>query len=330
MTTLIQRIPSGITLLLIAPVLGELVSAHQTPLEFINPLNFLVLSLPYGFGALVVRELVVRWGKGWSSMIILGLAYGVYEEALVVYSVFDPLWKELGPLSHYGRSIGINWTWAAMTIHFHTLISICSSIIITELLYPSRRGQPWLTRKYFYLCLAGLISWIPVMGFIMINYTGRVFPPISYYCLAIITVTLLVWIAYRLPKHLFRVVVRSVPSPLLFFLIGLINMSIFFVSVFLTADNNFPPLFYTILFLIVLEVITLWAINYFSGRGYCWDDRHVLALVSGFLGFFICFCFTKDVEYWTGRSIVGIFTIIGLGVLYRFVRNKVKLNPHGR
>jgi len=183
-----------------------------------------------------------------------------------------------------------------------------------------------LTRKYFYACLAGLIAWIPVMGFIMIKYTGRAFPPVGLYCLAVIAVTLLVWIAYRLPKHLFTVVNRPVSSPLIFFLIGLINMSIFFVSVYLTADYNFPPLLYMLLFLIVLDVTTLWAINYFSGHGYCWDDRHVLALISGFLGFFIYFCFNKDVEHWTGRSIVGLMTIVGLILLYRFVNRYVKLN----
>jgi len=263
-------------------------------------------------------------------MIILGLAYGIYEEALVVYSVFDPLWEELGALSHYGRFIGINWTWAAMTFQFHTLISICSSIIITELLYPSRRNQPWLRKKYFYLCLSGLIAWIPVMGFIMITYSGRAFPPIGLYCISLIAVTLLVWIAYRLPKHLFPIVVRSVPNPILFFLIGLINMSVFFVSVYLTAEYNFPPLICTMMFLIVLEAITLLAINYCSGNGYCWDDRHVLALISGFLGFFIYFCFNKDVEHWTGRSIVGIIAIVGLGLLFRLVNRHVKLTAHVR
>jgi len=90
LTNAIKRTPPWLTLLLLAPVLGELVSVHQTPLEFINPLNFIILSLPYGFGALICRELVVRWKKGWLSLLLLGVAYGVYEEAIVVYSVFDP------------------------------------------------------------------------------------------------------------------------------------------------------------------------------------------------------------------------------------------------
>lgn len=59
-------------------------------------MNFLVLSLPYGFGALTIREFLIRWKKGWPSLLILGLAYGIFEEGIVVYSVFDPGWSELG------------------------------------------------------------------------------------------------------------------------------------------------------------------------------------------------------------------------------------------
>jgi len=184
----------------------------------------------------------------------------------------------LGHFLSMAGFIGINWTWAAMTIHFHTLISICSSFILTELLYPSRRNQPWLTRKYF-------IYVLPVYcmdsgdGIIMIKYTGRAFPPVGLYCLSLNNSNSAGLDCLLPSKTPIPIAIRSVPSPLLFFLIGLINMSIFFVSVFLTADYNFPPLFYTMLFLIVLDVITLWVINYFSGHGYCWmKDMSLLDL----------------------------------------------------
>ena len=320
----IRRIPPGVTLLFLAPVLGELVSAHQTPLEFINPMNFLLLSLPYGFGALVVRELTVKWEKGWPSLLLLGLAYGIYEEAIVVYSVFDPQWKELGSLSRYGFVAGVNWTWAALTIHFHTLISISSGIIITELLYPAKRHRPWLKKKFLIACFAGLILWVPALGYIMIVYTGRTFPPPALYSLACLLIILLVWVAYRIPEHLLQPNNRSVPWPVFFFITGLVNMSVFFFTVFLTADHSFPPLWLTMLFLICFDGLSVWLVLYFSGNGYNWDERHVLALIAGFLGFFIYFCFNKDFEHWAGRSIVGIFAIVLFWQLYRFVSRYVK------
>jgi hypothetical protein len=43
----------------------------------------------YGGGALVIREAVRRAGRGWPSILALGLAYGVLEEGLVTQSLFN-------------------------------------------------------------------------------------------------------------------------------------------------------------------------------------------------------------------------------------------------
>jgi hypothetical protein len=61
----------ALALFLIAPVLGELVSAYQAPLEFLNPLRLAITLVPYGCGALVVRELLVRRRRGWVSPVLL-------------------------------------------------------------------------------------------------------------------------------------------------------------------------------------------------------------------------------------------------------------------
>ena len=60
----IKRALPGLVLLFLAPILGELIIGHQAPMDFINPKNFLLSSLPYGLGALICRELVIRWKKG--------------------------------------------------------------------------------------------------------------------------------------------------------------------------------------------------------------------------------------------------------------------------
>jgi 3-methyladenine DNA glycosylase AlkD len=60
-----KRLPPGLTLFLLAPVLAELLSGHQPPPEFVNPLSWAITSLPYGCAAVICRELVARWGKGW-------------------------------------------------------------------------------------------------------------------------------------------------------------------------------------------------------------------------------------------------------------------------
>jgi hypothetical protein len=322
LTGIFSRVPPWLTLLALAPILGELVSCHQTPLEFINPLNLLILSLPYGCGALICRELLVRWGGGGLCLVLLGIAYGVYEEGVVVYSLFDPQWSELGALSRYGYHAGVNWTWAVMTVQFHAMISIGSSIALAHMIHADRRAQPWLGKRGLAVCFGGLLAWIPVMGLIMIFDMKRPFPPALLYILAWGMVIGLVYAARRFAAWPVSTVLRAPASPWFFFLLGMINITVVFVGVFTTAEQGTPPLIVTMLLLILLDLVSLWLLGRWSSYGRGWDDRHRLALVAGLLAFFIYFSFDKDIEKWQGTSIVGVLTIIGLWRLGRIVHRR--------
>lgn len=323
MSTAIRRALPALTLLLLAPVLGELVSVHQSPLEFVNPLNFLILSLPYGFGALVCRELLVRWKKGWPSLLLLGLAYGIYEEGAVVYSLFDPDWNELGSMAGYGYAGGVNWTWGLMTIHFHALVSIGASVAISGLLFPARRAEPWLGWKGLTASILGLLAWVPVMGLINAYFVHRPFPPWGWYAASWLAVLGLGWAASRVPAAPLAPIQRKPPKPVLFFLLGLADMTAFFFTVALTADHVWPPLAVTVLALLALDAGALWLALRWSGNGAAWDDRHRLALFAGFLGFFIYFGFDQDLEAFQGSSLVAVLAIAALVLLGRAVRRRL-------
>ncbi len=314
-----KRIPPALVLLMLAPILGELVSAHQSPLEFIDPLNFVVLSLPYGFGALICRELVVRWRKGGIALLLLGAAYGIYEEGIVVRSLFNPRWEELGALAQYNHVAGVNWTWSAMVIHFHVVISIAASVILVEILYSAQRKQRWLSDKVLIACFVGILLWTP-MGWWMTSYR----PPMGWYILSWIAVFVLAWAAYRLPATTRSQAGHSVSRPWVFFLLGLVNMFAFFFTVFLTAEAGKPPLIVTVIFLLLLDVFTLWLVLRWSNNGTDWDDRHRLALISGFLGFFVYFCIDQDLTAWQGSSLVGLLTILALCRLGSAVAGRVQ------
>ena len=49
----------------------------------------------YGGGALLIRELARRSGGGWPTIIVLGLAYSTWEEALVTQLLFNPTYHGL-------------------------------------------------------------------------------------------------------------------------------------------------------------------------------------------------------------------------------------------
>lgn len=323
---LFSRVPPQLTLLVLAPILGELVSCHQTPLEFINPLNLLILSLPYGCGALICRELMIRWRGGGLCLILLGIAYGMYEEGVVVYSLFDPQWSELGPLARYGYYAGINWTWAVMTVQFHATVSIGSSVALSHMIHSDRRAQPWLGKRGLALCFAGLLAWIPVMAVIMAVDMKRPFPPLPLYVLACGTVLALVYAARRFASCPAPKVERAPARPWSLFLLGLINMTAVFAGVFITAEQATPPLVVTMLLLMSLDMVSLLLLWRWSGYGRGWDDRHRLALVAGILAFFVYFSFDKDFELWRGSSIVGALTVLSLWRLSRTVYRQPRMS----
>jgi hypothetical protein len=301
----LKKIPPWLTLLILAPLLGELVSGHQPPLELCNPLSVLLLMLPYGFGALVCRELIRRWKKGWLSLVLLGVAYGLYEEAIVVRSFFDPNWMELNILKPY-YALGVNWTYAEMLVHFHVLVSIGASVILAEMLYPKGREETWLGNRGLTVCIIGLGLWFPA-GWLMTSYV----PPWPGYVLSWTAIAGLILAARFVPANFPLPLKKTVPHPFFFLLLGFLNMTLFFVAVYVLPETWAPPLALSVIGLVLLDALTLWVVLRWSGNGGAWDDRHRLAWVAGGLGFFIFFGFANDAEQFAGRSCVSAIAIVG-------------------
>ena len=301
-----KRIPPWLTLLLIAPLLGEIVSGHQPPLELFNPFSVLLLMLPYGFGALICRELVRRWKKGWISLILLAIAYGIYEEAIVVRSFFNPDWMELGILKPY-YALGVNWTYSEMLVHFHVLVSIAASIILAEMLYPARRTDNWLSNKGLIACIVGLALWFPA-GLLMSSYV----PPLAGYLLSWLAIAGLILAAFYIPAGGATPIKKDPPHPVCFLLLGFANMTLFFMAVYVLPEIVILPLLLSIVGLILLDGLTLWFLLHWSGNGGSWNDRHRLAWVAGYLGFFILFNITSDLEVFAGRSLISALAILAL------------------
>ena len=136
-----------ITLLILAPLLGEMISGSSPPSEYFQPITFLLLTMLYGTGAVIIREIVRRWEKGWVSILLMGMAYGIFEEGIMVRSFFDPGWQDLGQLAFYGRWIGVNWIWSIALTIFHAVVSISIPIAITELLFSEEKDALWLSKK---------------------------------------------------------------------------------------------------------------------------------------------------------------------------------------
>src|SRR5580692_11436201 len=133
-------------LFLLAPLVAEFLLG-DLPIKLLPAL--VVLAPMYGGGALLIREIVRRTGRGWPSILLLGMAYGIFEEAFTTQSLFNPnyLKLNLGLLTPaYIPSLGIGAWWTLWMFMVHGIWSISTPIALVEACVPDRARTPWLGR----------------------------------------------------------------------------------------------------------------------------------------------------------------------------------------
>jgi hypothetical protein len=295
-------------LFFLSPVLGELVSSYQSPLQFINPLSFVITVFPYGCGALLVRELLVRRRKGWISLVLLGLAFGLFFEGVVTRVIFNPSWQDLGALATYTHLHGFNWTLAVGIVHFQATISIVCAILLAEMMFPDRRQESWISTRTLVRCAVVLPGWTLVIG-AFVPYV----PPLSGALALIGVVGALVALALVIPAGPLAPRQRPTPPPLAFALVGGIGMTLIMLGTYVVPEFSFrPPVTITFFALLALVLAELVIITLMNQGGTAWTDRHRLALVIGYLAFFLVFGIGQDLGSFSGRSLVSFITIFQL------------------
>jgi hypothetical protein len=133
-------------LLLLTPGIPEYLSASSqlTLLVLFPPLFFLFLAANlglYGSGVLLIREAMIRWKKGWASVFLLGVAYGIVEEGLDLWTLFYSKAGPVGNLGFYGHWLGVNWVWAVGLMIFHSVYSIGLPIFLFGLVFPELKSK---------------------------------------------------------------------------------------------------------------------------------------------------------------------------------------------
>ena len=131
-------------LFVLAPLVGEFLLGNL-PITWLWTL--LTLAPLYGGGALLIRETIRRAGFGWPSMVLLGLAYAVVEEAFVTESLFNANYVGLRLLDYgYIPAWGIGSWWTVFVLSLHTIWSTAVPIAVVESLAGAERRTPWLGR----------------------------------------------------------------------------------------------------------------------------------------------------------------------------------------
>jgi hypothetical protein len=141
---MIRRIAPAIALYFLAPLISEFLLGDFP----ITKLGIILILAPmYGGGALLIREIARRTGGGWPMIILLALAYGIFEEAFTTQTLFNPnyLGLNLHLLDHaFIPALGIGAWWTVFVLTLHTIWSISVSIGLAEALVPERATEPWL------------------------------------------------------------------------------------------------------------------------------------------------------------------------------------------
>ena len=202
----------AITLMFFAPLVAEILpGATRFSAIFVFPIEVCV----WGGGALLIRYAVRRWQLGWVSMLLLALALAVAEECLIQQTSLAPMVIRLKGET-YARAGGINYVYLLWALIYEAVFVVIVPIHLVELLYPSRRERPWISKLGLWviipLFLIGSVlawfSWTRIARpkvFHLPIYT----PPAPQIILAVIIILSLIFIALKKAPVLSQKPMRS-------------------------------------------------------------------------------------------------------------------------
>lgn len=270
------RIYPVLTLFIIAPFIAEYLSGS---LPVTNLIALIGIAPMYGFGCILIRELVRQTGRGWPSIVAFGAAYGVVEEGIADMSLFNPNFLGYRLLDYgYIESLGMGSFLTTMIISLHTVWSICVPIGLVELIFYKRRTVPWLKKRGLILTAILYIAGITqVHLYFAKDFTAQPFQ----YGIAVVLSLLFTAIGFYLkPITEEKVSSGTTKSPWIFFAISFSCTSITFLLWMFGYTPLQLPAIVSVLIIIAMDFASLVYI-FSSARKEGWSNLHRLALVSG-------------------------------------------------
>lgn len=134
-----------LALMLLAPWFAEF-SWGGYPVQYL-PVAVLFVGPMYGGAALLIRELVVRTGRGWPTTLLLAAAFGLAQCAIVDQSLFNPGYGrfDFQHPAHIG-GIDISIYWLVAFVSGHVVASIAAPLVVVQT-WSRRPTEPWLSAR---------------------------------------------------------------------------------------------------------------------------------------------------------------------------------------
>jgi hypothetical protein len=305
------------------PLLAEVLpGATRFGSIFVLPIEMCV----WGICALLIREALRRFGLGWQSMILLGLALAVAEECLIQQTSLAPMVIHLKGRT-YARAFGLNYVYFLWALIYEPVFVVFLSIAVVEMIYPSRRHLPWITRSgWFFLvpllligCLLAWFSWTQIAR-VKVFHLAAYRPPLSAILLSIAAIGALLFTAFKINQP--RLDPMRPLRPGLLGVIGGIWAVLLFGLVLLGfgADPAFPEwiaVTVPLLLLVLLPVVLL--PRYTSHPD--WNIKHQFALTCGTIigsmaagQFGFVGTYGADLYFKIISNIVAVILLILLGI----------------
>jgi hypothetical protein len=326
---MIRKAAPALALIVLAPFIAEV-------LRGATRISFLVVFIPeimvWGCGALLIREIAVRWRAGWSSLLLLGLTLAMAEEFLIQQTSLAPLpW--LAANAAYGRAWGVNWLYFLYMLGYESVWVVLVPIALTELLFPRRRSEAWASKTMLAVCSAtflvgSFLAWFSWTQIARTNvfHAPKYSPLATHIIVGILVITGLVVWAYRVRGKAYSRRPAAAPSPwvagISVFGLGLV-WELLLVLVF--SPN--PPIEPVVPFGsgLLWAGMSWWILRRWTAST-AWADKHTWAAVFGAMLICMLAGFAGS-DSWSrvdviGKAVLNVLAVGGMLALSRRLRGR--------
>nr|WP_236714823.1 hypothetical protein [Nonomuraea pusilla] len=293
----------AIALFFLAPLVGEYLLGNQ-PITALP--SVLLLAPMYGAGALPIRELTRRTGRGWPTVLLLAAAYSLIEEGPVDQMLWNPRYggvdMGLAYAETYVPALGTSVALVQDVLSMHTIWSICVPIAIIETFDGDHRS-PWLGRIGLAVTGAVFVGGCAFLAVAQYD-AGHFMAPPSRLIGAVAVIAVLVVTAFALGRRPARRLDAAAPSPWAVGVAAFGGCSLYWLRETLLPDGTAAWVPVGAWFVLAGVFVVLCA-RWSRSRG--WGPAHHLALAGGALLTYVWLGFThaQDLDVPPGTALLG-------------------------
>jgi len=322
--TLWQRVWPAMALFFLAPWVAEFLLGNIS----VTVLPAMILLAPlYGGGAILVREVARRAGRGWPTILLLAVAYGIVEEGFVCQTLFNPNCYGLRLLDEaYIPALGMGAWWTLFVLAIHAVWSIAVPIALVESLVPADRAtRPWLGNVGLVVATLLYVLGCAISFTFTRNSQHFMAAPPQWIGAAVAT-AVVVAAAFLLPRAARRTECPA-PNPWLPGAFALLVSSGFMTLHFML--HGWPlVIVYVVLFAAVTTTVLAWS------RRTSWSTVHRFALAGGALLTYAWYGFVQHPTVGAAGKVAlignGVFAAMALAILLIAGRRVTRADRPGR